>query len=420
MKRHPAGRRPPAFFAGALSGAVLVALIGIALPARSWDPDRSYRKLRIFSQVFNYVENNYVEPVDQEKLVYGAIQGMLGTLDPHSAFLPPDLFQKMKEDTTGEFGGLGIEIGVRDGWLTIIAPVAGSPAAKAGLRTGDRILAIEQRDAEGMRLEEAVAMLRGQPNTKITITVTREGWDTPREVVLVRKRLRLNSVEQRTLEPGYGYVRIKSFQERTERNLGQALEVIARQARLGGQQQLAGLVLDLRDNPGGLVDEAVRVADLFVADGVLVTTAGRNERQIDVQKAHRRGTQPHYSMIVLVNEGSASASEIVAGALQDHRRALVMGVATFGKGSVQTIIELEDGSGLKLTIARYFTPSGRSIQDAGIVPDVVVEAPLPAGEESDAAMADDDDPQLEAALKHLKAWDGSIPETAKRRDVSRR
>ena len=407
-------RRPRGFFFGALSGAALTATIVIALPARSWDPDRSYRKLRIFSQVFNYVENNYVEAVDQEQLVYGAVHGMLGTLDPHTAFLPPDLFQKMKEDTTGEFGGLGIEIGVKDGWLTIIAPVAGSPAEKAGLRAGDRILAIEGRDAEGMRLQEAIAELRGPPNTKITITVTRDRWEEPREVVLVRQRLRLNSVEHRSLEPGYGYVRVKSFQERTERNLQRALDALARQARLSGSEGLRGLVLDLRDNPGGLVDESVRVADLFIESGDLVTTEGRDKRHVDRQRAHRRGTQPRYPMIVLVNEGSASASEIVAGALQDHKRAVVMGAHTFGKGSVQTIIELQDGSGLKLTIARYFTPSGRSIQEGGIAPDIAVEAGLPEGDEAD------EDVQLERALEHLKTSELFTEQPGPARDVSRR
>ncbi len=359
---------------GLALGLVLGVTLALAAPALSWDPDRSYRKLRIFSQVFNYVENNYVDEVEQESLIYGAVQGMVGTLDPHTMFLPPDQYQKMKEDTTGEFGGLGIEIGVEDGWLTIIAPLQNSPAARAGLKTGDRIVAIEGQDAEGMAVADAVALLRGPANTRVTITVMREDWETPREVALVRQRLRLNSVEARLLERGVGYVHIKSFQERTERNLKEALRELLREARLAGSEGLSGLVLDLRDNPGGLVDEAVRVADLFLAEGDIVTTEGRNRRHVDRQVAHRRGTQPGYAMAVLVNDGSASASEIVAGALQDHRRAVVVGGTTYGKGSVQTIIELEDGSGLKLTVARYFTPSGRSINSKGIKPDVEVAA----------------------------------------------
>ncbi|MBN2359077.1 MAG: S41 family peptidase [Deltaproteobacteria bacterium] len=435
----------PTLLGGVALGLVAGLVLGAATSARSRDADISYRKLRVFSQVFNYVENNYVASVDQEQLVYGAIKGLLSTLDPHTAFLPPSVYQKLKQDTTGEFGGLGIELGLKDGWLTIIAPVADSPAAKAGLKAGDRIVAVEGTSSEGMKIEDAVALLRGAPGTKVTITVVRDSWDGPREVLLVRQRLHLNPIDHRMLEPGYGYVRIKSFQERTERNLRQALDDLTRQARLAGRESLAGLVLDLRDNPGGLVEEAVKVADLFLTGGDIVTTEGRNQRNVDRQSAHLRGTQPGYPLIALVNEGSASASEILAGALQDRRRAVVMGTTTFGKGSVQTIIELEDGSGLKLTVARYFTPNGRSIQEGGIEPDIRIEQPAeeeqldvridgslrerdlpghleaPGGRAADSRPAvAEGDPQLRTALEYLKAAEVFVHGSGPVRDVSRR
>ncbi|MFH1810894.1 MAG: S41 family peptidase [Pseudomonadota bacterium] len=415
-------RRGSGVLAGALFGLVVGILLGAAAPALSRDPDRSYRSLRIFSQVFNYIENNYVDSIEQKTLVYGAIVGMMGTLDPYTVFLPPDQYQKIKEDTTGEFGGLGIEIGLKDGWLTIIAPIADSPAARAGLKSGDRIIAIEGKTAEGVSVADSVALLRGPPNTRITLTVQRDGWDAPRDVALVRQKLRLNPVEDRMLQAGLGYVRIKSFQERTEHELKKALDRLTRQAREAGREGLEGLVLDLRDNPGGLVDEAVRVSDLFLDSGDIVTTEGRNRRHVERQVAHRRGTQPRYPVAVLVNEGSASASEIVAGALQDHARAVVVGQRSFGKGSVQTIIELDDGSGLKLTVARYFTPSGRSINEHAIDPDLVVpplagEITLDSGGGADRGEIED--AQLLAAIEALR---GGVPvgPPATSRDPSRR
>jgi len=446
VKRQSWFDRARGLLGGVALGLIVGLVLGAAATASSRDADASYRKLRVFSQVFNYVENNYVEPVDQEQLVYGAIKGMLGTLDPHTAFLPPSVFQKLKEDTTGEFGGLGIELGLKDGWLTIIAPVADSPAAKAGLKTGDRIVGIESTSTEGMKIEDAVALLRGAPGTKVAIVIVRGSWDGPREVVLVRQRLHLNPVEARMLEPGYGYVRIKSFQERTERNMQTALDELTRQVRLAGRESLTGLVLDLRDNPGGLVDEAVRVADLFLTEGEIVSTEGRNKRNVDRQSAHPRGTQPNYPLIALVNEGSASASEILAGALQDRRRAVIMGTPTFGKGSVQTIIELEDGSGLKLTIARYFTPNGRSIQEEGIDPDIRVEqgpetelvdvktngavrerdlphhlvSPTSKPAADSAPALEPADLQLRTALEYLKAAEVFVRGGGSARDVSKR
>jgi carboxyl-terminal processing protease len=318
---------------------------------------------------------------------------MMARLDPHSVFMRPDVYRQMRDETTGEFDGLGLELTVRDGDLTVISPVAESPGERAGIRPGDRLLSIDGTPTKEMTLGEATHRMKGAAGTKVVLEIMREGFTAPQRLTLVRDRIRTQSVDLKILDPErrYAYVRIRTFQERTEKNLVKALDDA--RAQLGGQ--IRGLVLDLRNNPGGLLDQAVRVSDVFLTSGVIVTTAGRGRTNVEVERAHEKDTEPPYPLIVLVNKGTASASEIVAGALQDHERAVIMGTQTFGKGSVQTIIELEDGSGLKLTVARYYTPKNRSIQERGITPDVVV---------ADAALSQSEEPQLaERDLKrHLK------------------
>jgi carboxyl-terminal processing protease len=328
-----------------------------------------YKKLNIFTKILHYVETNYVEPVDDTKLVYGAIKGMLDTLDPHTVFMPPDLYKEMKVDTSGEFGGLGIEITTKDGVLTVVAPIDGTPAQRAGVKSGDQILRIDGESTKAMSLMDAVKKMRGPKGSKVKVTLRRKGErGTIQELVIVRDRIKVVSVDSRLLDGGVGVVRIKSFQERTDSYLKEAIDKLEQQHGAA----LRGLVLDLRNNPGGLLEQAVRVSDLFVESGLIVYTKGRQKGSVEREFAHPKGTRSDFPMVVLVNGGSASASEIVAGALQDHARAVILGTQTFGKGSVQTVTELEDGSGLKLTVAKYYTPKGRSIQEKGITPDIVV------------------------------------------------
>jgi carboxyl-terminal processing protease len=381
-----------------------------------------YRPLDVFSDVLAHVENSYVEEVEEKDLVYGAIEGMMAKLDPHSVFMRPEVYRQMRDETTGEFDGLGLELTVLDGELTVIAPVAESPGERAGIRPGDRVLSIDGAPTKEMALAEAIRRMKGPAGTKATLEIMRDGFATPQRLALVRDRIRTQSVDMRVLDADrrYAYVRVRTFQERTDRNLAKALDDA--RAAVGGQ--LRGLVLDLRNNPGGLLDQAVRLSDVFLADGIIVTTAGRGRRNVEVERAREKDTEPAYPLIVLVNKGTASASEIVAGALQDHGRAVIMGTPTFGKGSVQTVIELEDGSGVKLTVARYYTPKNRSIQEMGIAPDVVVAEAAPSpGAERHAGERDlerhlkndapapvltshpPDDQQLRTALDYLKAVD---------------
>ncbi|HKK00684.1 MAG TPA: S41 family peptidase [Desulfuromonadales bacterium] len=327
-----------------------------------------YKELQLFTDVLSIIKKSYVEPVNMKKLLYGAINGMLSSLDPHSSFMPPEVFKEMKIDTSGEFGGLGIEITIRDGVLTIVAPIEGTPASKAGLKAGDQIFKIENRLTKNMNIMDAVKMMRGPAGSKIAITVMRNSFAKPKEFTLTREIIKIKSVKFKTLEDGYGYVRIVQFQERTAVELHHALDTL--RAQNGGH--LKGLVLDLRNNPGGLLEQAVKVCDTFLDHGLIVYTDGREEGSKMRFSAHQAGTEPGYPMVVLINGGSASASEIVSGALQDQERAVIMGTQSFGKGSVQTIIPLGDGSGLRLTTARYYTPNGTSIQAKGITPNIVV------------------------------------------------
>jgi carboxyl-terminal processing protease len=364
----PALRR--GILAFAALGAAFVAGTFAPRAAHSDTPRASpYRRLGIVAQVLAHIENSYVDPADQDRLLDGAIRGMVGTLDPHSSYLSPDDYALLEADTTGQFGGVGVEIDARGDFLTVLVPFAGSPAARAGVRAGDEILEIDGRDARGIDVDEAVRAMRGRPGTRVRMTLRRRGMQDLLRVELVREIIHVASVESRALPEGVGYIAIKSFQDRTSDEVSRSLDALTQGA--GGR--LRGLVLDLRNNPGGLLDEGIFVADEFLREGVIVSTRGRNGQAQDEARARAAGTRPDFAIVVLVNGYTASAAEILAGALQDHRRALIVGTRTFGKGSVQSVIDLPDGGALKLTIARYFTPSGRSIQAQGIAPDVMIE-----------------------------------------------
>lgn len=326
-----------------------------------------YESLETFASILAIVKKNYVEEVDTKQLVEGAIKGMLGSLDPHSAYLTEDLYKELETETQGQFGGLGIEVTLRDGLLTVVSPIEDTPAARAGIKPGDQIIKIEDEVTKDLSLLEAVKRLRGLKGTKVKISVRREGAAKLLEFTLVRDIIQIRSVRSEVLEPGFVYVRLAQFQERTARDLTQILD-----KHDSEPEKIKGLVLDLRNNPGGLLTEAVKVSDLFIGSGLIVYTDGRLEQQKQKFSASQEGTWSGFPMVVLVNGGSASASEIVAGAIQDHKRGIVLGTQTFGKGSVQTILPLDDRSALRLTTARYFTPNGRSIQAKGIAPDIVM------------------------------------------------
>ncbi len=331
-----------------------------------------YRNLEIFANVLTLLQQHYVDKIDTNEVIVGAINGMLTSLDPHSAYMPPEDFKELQEETKGSFTGIGIEITIRDGVLTAVSPIEDTPAYKAGIRAGDQIVRINGELTKSMTLMDAVKKLRGKKGTRVTITIYRQGWPEPRDFVLVRDVIPLHSVRSMMLEPHLLYVRITNFQANTTRDFVQALN------RAGKQHSLDGLLLDLRDNPGGLLDQAIKVADVFIDRGIIVSTRGRDPEQNMRFEAHKGNSRYSFPLVVLVNGGSASASEIVAGALQDHKRAIIVGTETFGKGSVQTIIPMPNGAGIRLTTARYYTPSGRSIQETGILPDVIIPFTIPA------------------------------------------
>jgi carboxyl-terminal processing protease len=331
-----------------------------------------YEQLRVFSEALDLVKENYVRDVEDNKLIEGAISGMLKTLDPHSSYLDPEAYKELQVETKGSFGGIGVEITIRDGALTVVSPLEGTPAYELGIQAGDHIVRVDGQPTKDMSLMEAVQKMRGPKGSKVTLTIMREGFDKPKDFEITRAVIPIKSVRGKTLEPGYGYVRLSQFQSATATDLADALAKLEKE-----NQPMRGLILDLRNNPGGLLDQAVKVSDEFLDGGLIVYTGGRVKGQDMRFMAHKK-SQPHpYLIVVLVNEGTASAAEIVAGALQDHKRAVILGVKTFGKGSVQTVIPLRNGAALRLTTALYYTPNGRSIQAKGIEPDIVVERQTP-------------------------------------------
>lgn len=350
----------------------LVAFIGISTQRRcDAQGGKDYEYIGLFTDVMSIVKKSYVEEVDSKKLIYGAINGMLAALDPHSSFMSPDTFKEMKVETKGAFGGLGIEISMKEGILTVISPIEDTPAQRAGIKAGDQILRIDERFTKDMSITDSVKRMRGPKGSKVILTIMRDGFERPKEFTLVRDIIQVKSVKSRMLDNGYGYIRVAQFQERSDEDVAKALKALVEENK---GKQLSGLVLDLRNDPGGLLDQAVRISDHFIESGKLIVyTEGRDKESRMQFTASSRVKEPGYPIVVLINGGSASASEIVAGALQDHQRAIVMGTQSFGKGSVQTIIPLADESGLRLTTARYYTPKGRSIQAKGITPDIVVE-----------------------------------------------
>jgi carboxyl-terminal processing protease len=331
-------------------------------------PDLPLDELRAFSEIFGRIKNNYVEPVEDKELLQNAIRGMLAGLDPHSTYLDLKDFKELREGTSGEFGGLGIEVTMEDGFVKVVSPIDDTPAALGGVLAGDLIIRLDDTPVKGMSLNDAVDIMRGEPGSKLLLTIIREGADKPITIELTRAIIKVKSVKQKTLEAGYGYIRISTFAERTGASLKEAISAL----KVENDGDLKGLVLDLRNNPGGLLDAAVEVSDAFITKGLIVYTEGRikdsSQKFIAKPDDYLKGAP----LVVLVNGGSASASEIVAGALQDHKRAVILGTKTFGKGSVQTVMPLTNDTAVKMTTARYYTPSGRSIQAEGIVPDITM------------------------------------------------
>jgi carboxyl-terminal processing protease len=388
-----------------------------------------YEDLKIFTDVLGLLQKEYVEETNSKDLVYGAVKGMVETLDPHSAFMPPSVYKEMQEETKGRFEGLGIEITLKEGVLAVVSPIEDTPAFRAGIQAGDQILKIDGESTKNLTLMDSVKRLRGPRGTKVTITIMREGFSKPREFTLTRDVIPIRSVRYELMEKEYGYIRLSQFQEKTEGEFDKAIKALESESK----GAIKGLILDLRNNPGGLLDQAVKISDRFIESGLIVSMEGRREDQKMKFYAHPQGTIARYPLVVLVNGGSASASEIVAGAIQDHGRGILVGTQTFGKGSVQTIFPMKDGSGLRLTTAKYFTPNGRSIQAKGMLPDVIVKPALPEEEkvvpppklpaekdlerhlidnkEKEKTKKEEvkekkpSDPQLERALELLKSWE---------------
>lgn len=386
-----------------------------------------YENIRVLTEVLSIVKKNYVEEVKTKDLIYASIKGMLSFLDPHSGFMTPEAYKEMQVETKGEFGGIGIQIGMKDGYLTVIAPIEDTPAYSAGIKAGDRIIKIGDQSTKDMELTEAVSRMRGAKGTTVKISIIRESWKEPKEFSIVRDIIKVKSVKSKLLEPGIGYVKVTQFQEQTGNDLATALAKLT-------DEKISSLVLDLRNNPGGLLNSAVDVAGQFISPGNLVVyIKDRAGEKIEYKTSSKRPYYDKPTIIVLVNQGSASASEIVAGAIKDWRRGVVLGTQTFGKGSVQSVIPLSDGSGIRLTTARYYTPSGTSIQSTGITPDIVVKAEAKNGakehtivrekdlerhlrndqkdesgqaeqEKAVTEVSEKDDVQLQRAMDILKTW----------------
>ena len=334
-----------------------------------------YKNLKTFNEVLKMVEKNYVEEVDPKTLMEGAINGIMRSLDPHSSYMNADMYKELEVETRGSFGGIGIEITIKKDILTVVSPIEDTPAFLAGIKAGDQIIKIDGNSTKDITIMEAVKKLRGPKDSNVTITIIRENMAKPKDVTLTRGIIKIKSVKSKFYEDNIGYIRIASFQERTVDDLRKALDEVFAKVKTP-----KGLILDLRNNPGGLLNQAVSVSDVFLKSGIIVTTKGRVKSMETKSMARDDGNEPNCPIVILVNEGTASAAEIVSGALQDNGRALVVGTQTFGKGSVQTVIPLDDGSALKLTTAKYYTPKGRSIQAEGITPDIVVKYARPSEE----------------------------------------
>ena len=397
-------RKSTYFLVGILLGLTLA--IGHSVYALKDNQDIPFEELQAFTEVFSRIKSDYVEGVDDKSLIEDAIRGMLSGLDPHSSYLNTSEFSDLKIGTTGQFGGLGIEVGMENGFVKVISPIDDTPAFRAGVQASDLIIKLDDKQVKGMTLNDAVKIMRGKPNTDIKLTIVREGESKPLVITITREIIRVKSVKNRMLEPGYGYVRITNFQSRTTTDMLKAI------ADLQKETTLDGLILDLRNNPGGVLNGAVGVSDAFIDDGLIVYTEGR----ID-DSSHRYLATPGDSLngaplVVLINGGSASASEIVAGAMQDHNRAIIMGTKSFGKGSVQTIQELRNGSAVKLTTARYFTPNGRSIQAKGIVPDISLKTlKIAASDDKDGVSFSEKD--LDGRLSNPNGETGESETSAK-------
>ena len=358
-------------------------------------------ELRTFTDIYARIKKDYVTEVDDSELLNNAIRGMLSGLDSHSSFLDAEQFRELQIGTSGEFGGLGIEVGMENGFVKVIAPIDDTPAQRAGVQPGDLIIKLDDQPVKGLNLEEAVGLMRGKIGSAIDLTIVREGEDVPLQMTITRAMIRVRSVRSRVLEPGFGYVRISNFQSKTTSGLHEAIESL----KTKNKGELKGLVLDLRNNPGGLLTGAVGVSDVFLQDDALIVyikgRAGDAELKYSASTDDLLEGAP---LVVLINQGSASASEIVAGAMQDHKRATILGTTSFGKGSVQTILPLRDNTALKLTTARYYTPSGRTIQEQGIVPDILLKSP-DDDENEDSAVHE----SMEAVLQSLSEDEGEIP-----------